>query len=160
MSSIGKLREILGESPWAEERGLDVVERDLGVALPEEVKAVCSLYGDVLISDFIFIFGPDFMVDKGVWMSDFVREGHPEIPRGVLPDDGGKLHWGHSVEGDKFFLENRGSGRWTVSAFRRNWADWYESDETLGDWLVGVFEGRIAADWMPEWPHRHRMEVD
>ncbi|MEU9661584.1 hypothetical protein [Streptomyces chartreusis] len=77
-----------------------MVEMDLGVTLPEEVRAVCSLYGDGLISDFIFIFDSEYMVEKGVWMSDFVRDGHPEMPEGVLPDSGGKLHWGHSVEGD------------------------------------------------------------
>ncbi|MEU3660971.1 hypothetical protein AB0E77_14645 [Streptomyces sp. NPDC032940] len=98
------------------------------------------------------------MIEKNQWMSDFVREGHPAIPRKVLPDVGGMLHWGHSIEGDQFFLEDRGGGKWTVSAFRRNWGDWYESDETLVNWLLGVFHGHTASEWMPEWPRDHWFE--
>ncbi|MEU6377581.1 hypothetical protein [Streptomyces sp. NPDC046909] len=134
------------------------VEVAFRVELPEDLKEFCSLYGDTLISDFLFVFGAKFMAEKGVWMSDFVREGHSTIPNAVLPDSGGMLHWGHTVEGDKLFLEDRGSGRWTVSAFRRNWHDWYESEETLNDWLAGVFAGRLAVDWMPEWPEVHWFE--
>ncbi|MFF0596399.1 hypothetical protein [Streptomyces antibioticus] len=160
MSSLERLRSLLGLPPGAaDERDFSVVEAGLGIKLPQEVKGVCSLYGDVLISDFILVFGPKFMTEKGLWMSEFVREGHPVIPKAVLPDPGGMLHWGHSVEGDKFFLENRGGGKWTVSAFRRNLGDWYESDETLTDWLVGVFAGRDAEDWMPQWPTSHWFEV-
>lgn len=69
------------------------------------------------------------------------------------------LHWGHSIEGDKLFLEKRDNGRWTVSVFRRNWADWCEFDEPVDDWLVAVFEGRTATEWMPEWPTTHWFEA-
>ncbi|WP_367323413.1 hypothetical protein [Streptomyces sp. HUAS ZL42] len=158
MSSVGQLKNVLGLPPRGPVGTFEEVENSFGVSLPAEVKDVCSLYGDVMVSDFIFIFGPKFMAEKSAWMSDFVRDGHPAIPRAVLPDAGGMLHWGHTIEGDKFFLEDRGSGRWTVSAFRRNWGDWYESDDTLADWLVGVFKGNRAVDWMPEWPESHWFE--
>ncbi|MEU5335565.1 hypothetical protein AB0G51_19830 [Streptomyces asoensis] len=158
MASLGRLKEILGEPPRGLDRDFLDVERELGVEIPVEVKEFCSIYGDLLISDFIFAFGPKFMVEKGVWMSEYVRDGEDVIPRGVLPEVGGMLHWGHSIEGDKFFLERREGGRWTVSAFRRNWADWYESDDGLIRWLVKVFEGKCAVDWMPEWPAVHWFE--
>ncbi|MEU5524508.1 hypothetical protein ABZ759_28580 [Streptomyces sp. NPDC047860] len=161
MSSVEQLRNLLGLPPGViDARDFGSVETSLGVELPPEVKGVCSLYGDVLISDFLFVFGARFMTEKNLWLSELVRDGHPVIPKAVLPDVNGMLHWGHSMEGDKFFLENRGDGNWTVSAFRRNWADWYESDETLIDWLVGVFTGRVAKDWMPEWPTAHWFEGD
>ncbi|MCX5374795.1 hypothetical protein [Streptomyces sp. NBC_00103] len=158
MASLERLKEILGAPPVGLEGDFLGVERELGVELPVEVKEVGSVYGDLLISDFIFIFGPKFMVEKGVWMSEYVRDGEDVIPRGVLPEVGGMLHWGHSIEGDKFFLERREGGKWTVSAFRRNWGDWYESDDGLIDWMVKVFEGKCAVDWMPEWPAVHWFE--
>ncbi|WP_405965543.1 hypothetical protein OG713_42095 [Streptomyces sp. NBC_00723] len=158
MASLERLKEILGAPPVGLEGDFLGVERELGVELPVEVKEVGSVYGDLLISDFIFIFGTKFMVEKGVWMSEYVRDGEDVIPRGVLPEVGGMLHWGHSIEGDKFFLERREGGKWTVSAFRRNWGDWYESDDGLIDWMVKVFEGKCAVDWMPEWPAVHWFE--
>lgn len=136
---------------------MEGVGQAFGVELPSDVREVLALYGDLLISDFLFLYGPEFAVEKGVRMSDFVRDGHPDIPRPVLPDEGGMFFFGHTVEGDNLFLEERG-GQWRVSAFRRGWADWWESELLLVDWLVGVFEGREAADWMPEWPARHWFE--
>lgn len=85
MSSVEQLKDFFGKSPCSEDRDLDLMQIDLGVTIPEDVKAVCSRYGDVLISDFIFIFGSEFMVAKGVWMSDCVRDGHPEIPGAWFP---------------------------------------------------------------------------
>lgn len=158
MSSMDQLRELLGMPPVKNEESWAPVEQALGIELPKEVKEFCSRYGDLVISDFIAVYGAGSMIEKSVWMSDFVRDGHSVIPRTVLPDAGGMLHWGHSIEGDSFFLEDRGSGRWTVSAFRRNWGDWYESNEVMTDWLVGVFSGRLATDWMPEWPKTHWFE--
>ncbi|MFI0539751.1 hypothetical protein ACH3VS_12830 [Streptomyces sp. WSLK1-3] len=158
VSSLAQLKSLLGVPAEGGGGSFDTAERALGITLPQEVKEFCSIYGDLLISDHIFIFGPKFMAEKGEWVSGLVREGHPTIPKPVLPDAGGMLHWGHSIEGDKFFLEDRGSGRWTVSAFRRNWHDWYESDETLTDWLLNIFSGRRDTDWMPEWPNTHWFE--
>ena len=150
--------EILGTPPVSPGGDFGEVERVLGTELPKEVIEVCSMYGDLLISDFIFVFGPKCMAEKGVWMSGFVRDGDDVIPRGVLPEVGGMLHWGHSIEGDKFFLERKKGGEWTVSAFRRGWGDWYESDDGFIEWMVKVFEGRCAEDWMPEWPTVHWFE--
>ncbi|WP_086704533.1 hypothetical protein ACMAVT_02140 [Streptomyces sp. FW42] len=160
MSSLEQLREVLGVPPGAV-CGSDfgAVEGSLGVGLPPDVKGMCYLYGDTLISDFIFVLGPKFIAEQSLWVSELVREGHPVIAKAVLPDAGGMLHWGHSVDGDKFFLEHRGGSHWTVSAFRRDWADWYESDETLIDWLIGDFTGRVAQEWMPERPAAHWFEA-
>lgn len=159
MSSFEELKDLLGAPPERAAASFAAVERDLGVTLPDGLKQVCSRYGDTLISDYIFLFGKKSLVGKNVWMSDFVRGGHPVIPRRILPDPGGMLHWGHSVEGDKFFLEDRGDGEWVVSAFRRSWGDWCEFEESVVDWLVGVFSGNSATDWMPEWPKAHWFET-
>ncbi|MDL2082235.1 hypothetical protein QNN03_38120 [Streptomyces sp. GXMU-J15] len=158
MSSLHQLKQLLGVPRDKQEGSLAPVEEFFGIELPAETKECLSLYGDLLISDFIAVYGPEFITEKNAWMREFLKDGHSVIPKGVLPDAGGMLYWGHSVEGDGFFLEDRGGGRWTVSAFRRNWGDWYQSDDNLVDWLVGVFSGRIAADWMPEWPDIHWFE--
>ncbi|GEC04942.1 hypothetical protein SSP24_25970 [Streptomyces spinoverrucosus] len=159
-SNLDELRRILGPSPWSEGRSFAAVEREWDITVPSDVKDVGLLYGDCMVSDFLFIFGPASMVPKGDWMSSYVREGKScKIPRPVIPDADGMLHWGHSIDGDRLFLEDRGSGFWTVSAFRRDWGDWYESDLALADWLVEIFEGRLATDWMPEWPATHSLET-
>lgn len=161
MASLEDLQGILGPSPWAERRNFASVEREWGISIPSEVKKVGLLYGDSLVSDFLFIFGPITMTPKGNWMSAYVSEGKArKIPHPVIPESGGMLHWGHSIDGDRLFLEDRGNGLWTVSAFRRDWGDWYESDLPLIDWLVGVFNGSLATDWMPEWPASHWFETD
>ncbi|MGW1785723.1 hypothetical protein ACWCQQ_42580 [Streptomyces sp. NPDC002143] len=156
--SVDELVKILGVPHRDPVRDFGTVESSLGIELPREAKEVCSVYGDVMISDFMFVFGLKFMASKNAWMSEFVRDDLSFIPRHVLPAAGGMLHWAHTIEGDKLFLEDRGGGKWTVSAFRRSWGDWYETDDTLVNWLVKVFTGRCATDWMPEWPALHWFE--
>ncbi|GAB2330552.1 hypothetical protein [Streptomyces variabilis] len=71
MSSLEQLREVLGVPPGAVcGSGLGAVEASLGVGLPPDVKGVCSLYGDTLISDFIFVLGPKFIAEKSLRVSD------------------------------------------------------------------------------------------
>ncbi|MEU0681373.1 hypothetical protein ACF09G_01795 [Streptomyces albogriseolus] len=103
MSSLEQLRGVLGVPPGAV-CGSDfgAVEASPGVGLPPDVKGVCSLFGDTLISDFIFLFGPKFMAEKSLWVSELVRKGHPVISKAVLPDVDGMLH------GTSFIL------RWSV----------------------------------------------
>ncbi|MER5384262.1 hypothetical protein ABT040_28990 [Streptomyces sp. NPDC002688] len=161
MASVGDLEEMLGPSPWGSGRTFDLVEREWGRILPSEFKQVGLLYGDSLVSDFLFLFGPKTIAVKGNWMSAYVKEGNSRIiTNPVIPESGGMLYWGHSIDGDRLFLEDRGEGLWTVSAFRRDWGDWYESELPILDWLTGVFSGSLAADWMPEWPLVHTFETD
>lgn len=113
MFSVDRLKKLLGSPSGGGDRvSLRAAEASLGVELPQELKEVCSLYGDVMISDYILIFGPQFMAEKNLWMSEFVREGHPVTPKAVLPEAGGMIHWGHSIEGDKFF--SGGSRAWQM----------------------------------------------
>lgn len=86
-------------------------------------------------------------------------ERSPYVPGAVLPTAGGMLLWGNTIEGDQLFLVDRGTAGWTVSAFRRNWADWYESRLNHTEWLRAALSGEIATDWLPEWPKRHTLEI-
>ncbi|WP_405983510.1 hypothetical protein [Streptomyces sp. NBC_00872] len=162
MPELKDLEHLLGPSPWGSSgRSFGEAEAAWGIQLPPDFKSVGLFYGDALITDFLFICGPEMLTEKGEWMSDYVRRGKSRtIPRPVLPDREGMLLWGHTIEGDRLFLEDMGSGVWTVSAFRRNLGDWYESGLPIIDWLVGVFGDEVAKDWMPEWPDRHWFETD
>lgn len=161
MSVLKDLKSTLGASPWqAADRSFDVVEADWGMELPPDFKLVGQAYGDILISDFLYIYGPLTLTEKSSWMSACVRRGEVRvIPRPVLPDTDGMLMWGHTIEGDRLFLERKESNSWTVSAFRRNWHDWQEYDTSIIDWLTGVLTGQLASEWMPEWPECHWFEL-
>ncbi|MFD8576655.1 hypothetical protein ACFV1H_15185 [Streptomyces virginiae] len=159
--SFAQLVEILGPSPWREERSLAKVEEGWAVRLPPEVHRVACSYGDALIDDFLFIYGPRTLKKKGVWMSDYVEGGGSRhIIKPVLPRPGGMLLWGHTIEGDRLFLVPKESAEnWTVAAFRRNWGDWHETEIGVEEWLLGVLRGEIETDWLPEWPKRHEFEL-
>ncbi|BAU86163.1 hypothetical protein SLA_5282 [Streptomyces laurentii] len=159
---ISALTGILGPTPWKKNLDLRPLELEWGLTLPSEVKAVSGTYGDTLIDDFLFIYGPSSMRDKGNWMSQYIQGGNSqEIVGPVLPIRGGMLYWGHTIDGDQLFLTPRDEGtRWTVSAFRRSWGDWHSTDLDLISWLESVFKGEIETDWLPEWPDRHTFERD
>ncbi|MFJ3975918.1 hypothetical protein [Streptomyces sp. NPDC090021] len=130
------------------------------MCFPDEYKEISACYGDALIDGFLYVYGPLKIAEKSEWMSDYVARGESrKIKHPVLPSEGGMLHWGHTIEGDKLFLTPRGGGEWAVSAFRRNWGDWYETDLRVDEWLLGVFSGNIETDWLPEWPQVHTFEV-
>ncbi|MFD5548714.1 hypothetical protein ACFWJQ_18515 [Streptomyces goshikiensis] len=160
-SSFDELSRILGPSPLPE-RALADVERAWETALPAEVQRVLQTYGDLMVDDFLYLFGPLTLEEKGEWMSGYVKRGESRlIVEPVLPEPGGMLHWGQTIDGDRLFLVPRGAADpWTVSAFRRNWGDWYETGLPLEEWLVGVFRGDNETDWMPEWPTAHALVAD
>jgi hypothetical protein len=77
----------------------------------------------------------------------------------ILPSAGGVLLWGNTLEGDQLFLVPRTGGVWTVSAFRRNWHDVYDSGLEFGEWFYRALGGEICTDWLPVWPPiPHRIE--
>lgn len=66
------------------------------------------------------------------------------------------MAWGNTIAGDQLFLVPREGGSWTVSAFRRGWADWHDTNLGFSDWLHLALSGGTATDWLPEWdqlPH-------
>ncbi|MFE5717531.1 hypothetical protein [Streptomyces erythrochromogenes] len=42
-------------------------------------------------------------------------------------------------------------GSWTVSAFRRGWADWHDAGLGFSEWFHQALAGEIATDRLPEW---------
>lgn len=135
------------------------IATDWGVQFPADFIEISGAYGDVMISDFIFLCGARELESYAQLMGRSMEESST-VPCPVLPSPGGALLWGNTIEGDQLFLVDRGQGRWTVSAFRRGWADWLDTDLEFGEWFTGVLAGEIATDWMPEWePLPHPLEL-
>lgn len=144
----------LGEGPVLAEIG-----KAWGVIFPGDFVSIAADYGDVVISDFIFFCGARKIRSYAERMGRRVEQSDA-VPCRVLPSPGGALLWGNTVEGDQLFLVDRGGGRWTVSAFRRGWADWHETDLEFGEWFPAVLAGEMETDWMPEWPPLpHSLEI-
>lgn len=157
MTWAGVYRSLLGEplnrvNP-DEYRALGT---EYGIILPDDYIEIAGWYGGSYISDFIYFESPGMVRD------DINRDGSSvdgayivtldDFEHALLPEPGGVYRWGATAEGDILFLADRGEGRWTVSAFLRNWGEWFESDLGFADWFSRVLRGEMATDWMPEWP--------
>ncbi|WP_181802246.1 hypothetical protein [Streptomyces shenzhenensis] len=134
-----------------EERLIETVAKEWGVEFPPDFISVAGAYGDALICEYLFFCGARNLRSYAAGMGRKL-EASRTVPHLVLPSPGGALVWGNTVEGDQLFLVHRGDGRWTVSAFRRGWADWYDTDLEFGEWFPRMLAGEIETDWMPEWP--------
>ncbi|GAA3834618.1 hypothetical protein GCM10022403_079260 [Streptomyces coacervatus] len=130
---------------------LDEVAADWGVRFPSDFVEIASRYGDVVICEYLLLCGGRSLRQYADLMAAAMEESRT-VPHRVLPSPGGALLWGNTIEGDQLFLVDRGGGRWTVSAFRRNWHDWYDTDLEFGEWFPRMLAGEIETDWMPEWP--------
>jgi hypothetical protein len=136
------------------------IAAEWGVQFPADFAEISAAYGDVVISDFIFFCGVRSIKSYAQQMGHLMEQSGT-VPCSVLPAPGGALLWGNTIEGDQLFLIDRGQGRWTVSAFRRGWADWLDTDLEFGEWFTGVLAGLIETDWMPEWePLPHVLELE
>ncbi|MFD1662441.1 hypothetical protein ACFSL4_30770 [Streptomyces caeni] len=113
---------------------------------------IASTYGDVVICEYLLLCGGRSLRSYAEGGMGRLLEDSPSVPHRVLPSPGGALLWGNTIEGDQLFLVDQGGGRWTVSAFRRNWHDWLDTDLEFGEWLPRMLAGEIETDWMPEWP--------
>lgn len=130
------------------------------VELPSDFLETLTAYGDALYSDYMRLYGPETLGFVGSfsesvtdWRSD---EYGAEVD--LLPERGGLLLWGDTVEGDMLCLERVRSG-WRVVVSSKCTASWYEYDEDFSDWLYGAMTGTIATEWLPEWdpmPHSVR----
>ncbi|MFD3469722.1 hypothetical protein ACFWWM_25765 [Streptomyces sp. NPDC058682] len=69
----------------------------------------------------------------------------------MLPTRGGALVWGNTIDGDQLFFVPHNDGSWTVSAFRRGWGDWHDTNLGLSDWFYQALASEIGTGWLPEW---------
>ncbi len=155
------LTELLGEPVRRADEDRPVIEalaRDWSVVLPPDYVAVASAYGDTTISDHLYFFGARGLRAYGERNAPTAPSR--SVPHPVLPTSGGVLAIGHTIDGDRLFLVPHPDGSWTVSAFRRGWADWHDTGIGFGEWFRGALAGVLATDWLPEWePGPHPLEV-
>jgi hypothetical protein len=156
------LRQLLGEprnvdSPselpeiWTE------VESEFQVEAPADVKEFLEAYGSVRIWGYLFIFAPSALVDAQKHFGPSISR-RSIIPEPLLPEAGGMLLWGSTVDADQLFLVQRPGG-WRVAAWLRQWAEWYESDLPLAEWMEAALSPELPVEWLPEWEYPLKIEV-
>ena len=154
---------VLGSAPRSgDESALMEIGERWRVDLPADYVEVVGSYGDVLISEYIYLCGARNLESYAAGLGRMM-EASETVGRPVLPSDNGVLLWGHTVEGDKMFLVPQSTGEWTVSAFRRNWHDWTDTGYCFSDWLYLALTGATGNDWLPEWdalPHLVELAAD
>ncbi|MFJ9809487.1 hypothetical protein ACIRTB_14795 [Streptomyces sp. NPDC101158] len=161
MKTVSDFVPVLG-LPVRQDEGhlIKEIAASWSVTLPEDFIAMAGAYGDAVISDYIYFCGARKLRTYADGMGRQL-EASRTVPHVVLPTPGGALVWGNTIEGDQLFLVPRGGGSWTVSAFRRGWADWHDTDLGFSDWLHLALTGGTATDWLPEWePLPHPLELD
>ncbi|MFE2065273.1 hypothetical protein ACFXDH_23260 [Streptomyces sp. NPDC059467] len=152
MHQGAELVRLLGQPSRPDSKAaLEEVAADWGVTFPRDFVEIAGSFGDVVVCEYLLLCGGRSLRGYADLMAAMMEESST-VPCKVLPSPGGALLWGNTVEGDQLFLVERGGGRWTVSAFRRNWHDWHDTDMEFGEWLPRMLAGEIETDWMPEWP--------
>ncbi|MFI1280995.1 hypothetical protein ACH4U5_09580 [Streptomyces sp. NPDC020858] len=79
------------------------------VSLPEDFVAITGTHGDAAISDYIYCCGARTLRRYADGMGRRL-EASRTVPHTVLPNPGGALVWGNTVEGDQLFLFPREGG--------------------------------------------------
>ncbi|MFF9667064.1 SMI1/KNR4 family protein [Streptomyces althioticus] len=123
-SAVPGLAELRLPKPSSISR--QVVEADLGVALPADSRLLCELYPPFVLGDFLGVGGPDPGGEHS-WVqgtretleiiAEWCEEAEPAVPLHAHPAPGGLLPWADSTRGD-FFL-------WTTNPARpQDWPTW------------------------------------
>lgn len=156
MKSADVLVNVLGSPPRPD--GSREFAQQLGVALPDDYVDFASSYGDALLDEFIFFAGSKTLMRLANGIGRDL-EASDSIPGDVLPTKGGMLLWGHTIDGDQLFLKQQAEGQWTVSAWLRQRASWYETELGIIEWLKMAFDNEQSPDWLPVWPESHEWEL-
>jgi hypothetical protein len=159
MRTVADFERLLGAPTRPTEEGeIREIAQAWSVTFPPDFVEIAGAYGDSTISDYVFFCGARTLRSYAAGMGRKLEQTST-VPHLVLPSPKGALVWGNTIEGDQLFLVPREDGTWTVSAFRRGWADWYDSDLGFSDWFYLALAGEIATDWLPEWePLPHPLE--
>lgn len=157
MSTASTLRDILGDPPGPA-GDVSSVLAEWNVVPPAEYVEFANSYGDAMLDGFIFFAGAKTLAKLASGIGRDLEKSD-SIPGDVLPTSGGMLLWGHTIDGDQLFLVRRNGSEWTVSAWLRQWASWYESELPIIEWLKIAFDNEQAPDWLPIWPDSRSWEL-
>ncbi|QEV02659.1 SMI1/KNR4 family protein [Streptomyces viridifaciens] len=151
-SAVPGLAELRLPKPSSISR--QVVEADLGVALPADSRLLCELYPPFVLGDFLGVGGPDPGGEHS-WVqgtretletiAEWCEEAEPAVPLHAHPAPGGLPPWADSNRGD-FFLWTTNPARpqdWTVTVASRSSARWHYTGgavQFLADLVSGAVE--------------------
>ena len=130
------------------------------VVLPRNVIDVLTAYGDSVIADQIYLYGPQTLANAGTYAGARLLPSLDDAAAlEALPRPGGLLLWASTADGDSFCLRDRGDSRWTVSYCDGQNLRWVHTEEEFSDWLLGGLIGDPKYDVLPPWPRRRPHRV-
>lgn len=138
----------------------EAVERELGVSLPADYRALVTTYGYGMFDDFLEVLTPfsrpgERLMDFGLGtmlqtMRDNRAAGVP-IPYPLWPEPGGLLPWGMTSNADWCYWITTPSGqpdRWRI--FVDAHGDWWEHPGPLTAALVDILSGAARIRAFPD----------
>ncbi|KQV14586.1 MULTISPECIES: hypothetical protein [unclassified Kitasatospora] len=136
-----------------------VVEAELGIALPEDYKLLCERYPALVIGDFLGLGGPDPGGEHS-WMQglrdmleiieEWCTDADLAVPLHPYPAPGGLLPWASSNSGDLFLwtTSEAGPAEWTVTVASRSSAWWHYTGGAV-QFLADLVGGRVEPWALP-----------
>jgi hypothetical protein len=141
-------------------------ERELGIAIPNDYRALVDRYGTAVFGEFIVIFSPaakskyvnlvesarDFLAGARELREDL---GDEWVPYPLHPEKGGLLPFGNTVNGDLLFWLTRGSpSKWKVVVNATRSPDYEEFNMSATTFIARVLRGDVRPEHFPEdlWP--------
>lgn len=124
-----------------------------GISLPNDLVEILSAYGDSVIAKYLQVAGPrtfgfvgEFFGPDLPWIEAPGQVGFP-----LLPEEGGLLLWGTTIDGDRLCMELGDDSEWRTVFWSRTAFDLIRYDLSFSDWLYQALTGTVATDVLPEW---------
>jgi hypothetical protein len=157
MRELLDFRALLGEPLRAGgEVELLRLKRHLGISMPPDFRALLAAYGDATWEGYFQVSGPRSLGFVGS-LYESVAEWDEGEEIDLLPEDGGLLLWGSTVEGDILCLEPAGD-RWRVLVSSKVIGQIVRHEMDFSNWLHAALTGVIDTDWLPPF-ERHPLAV-
>ena len=147
---------VAAEGDWA------AVERQLGLRLPGDYKALVATYGSGMFDDFLEFLTPfsrpgETLLDFGAGtMLNTMRDNRAsgiDLPYPLHPEPGGLLPWGDTANGDWCFWQSDPADQpdsWRIVVNASRSEEYWEHDGPLTAVLADVLSRRVRPDFCPD----------
>lgn len=147
------------DSPERSSVDWDEVEREIGLSLPSDYKALFPYEGRIFLGDLINIISPALLKEEGEWYLDdakTLREEDPETaPYPLFPEPRGVFPWAVSTNNDVLWWRTLGEpDEWTVIAQARDSRpeDWWPYELSATEFLAKLMTREIQCPVFPDFP--------
>lgn len=163
--SVSKLKSILEVPAEVFNTGngtmWDVVEKKLGLMLPDDYKEFIDAYGTGGIGNFIWILTP-FSKDANINLESkkkVMLEGYLEskskapedFPFSPVTRNVGLMPWGYTENGDELYWFFTGAAdKCKIIVYESRSAIYYEYDMSFSEFIVGILAGDISCKAFPD----------